>query len=292
MKFTDGMWMTRAGYTVESPAEIYEVKADEEGLTLYCPYVAVRHRGNTLDGGLLTVRLTAGRRDSIAVRLTNHRGALDTMPRFPLDRGAEKPETGRADGFWFLRSGELEARVFPGTPWRIEYRWRGRLLTATGPKGMAHILDEKTGETYLRERLELSVGENIYGLGERFGPFVKNGQSIDLWNADGGTDSEQAYKNIPFFLSSRRYGVFVNSTGCVSYEIGSESATKTQFSVPGEEMEYFIFAGDTPKDVLTAYTALTGRAPELPAWSYGLWLSTSFTTSTVRDGYSSSDGIL
>ena len=255
--------MTRAGYTVESPGEIYEVKADGEGLTLFCPYVAVQHRGNTLDGGLLTVRITAGRKGTIAVRLTNHRGALDMMPRFPLDRGTDKPEAGEADGFWFLRSGELEARVFAGKSWRIEYRWRGRLLTAAGPKGMAHILDQRTGETYLRERLELSVGENIYGLGERFGPFVKNGQSIDLWNADGGTDSEQAYKNVPFFLSRRRYGVFVNSTGCVSYEIGSESATKTQFSVPGEEMEYFIFAGDTPKDVLTAYTALTGRAPEL-----------------------------
>ena len=278
MKFTDGMWMTKDGFTVETPGEIYEVAADAEGLTLYCPYVAVQHRGNTLDGGLLTVRMTAGRRNTIAVHLMNHRGAFDAMPRFPLSRGTEKPETGREQGFWFLRSGDLEARVIAGKDWRIEYRFRGRLLTSTGPKGMAHILDRRTGETYLRERLELAVGENIYGLGERFGPFVKNGQSIDLWNADGGTDSEQAYKNVPFFLSSRRYGVFVNSTGCVSYEIGSEAASKTQFSVPGESMEYFVCAGETPKDVLTAYTALTGRAPELPAWSYGLWLSTSFTT--------------
>lgn len=53
MKFTDGMWMTKAGFTVETPAEIYEVKEENGGLTLYCPYVAVQHRGNTLDGGLL-----------------------------------------------------------------------------------------------------------------------------------------------------------------------------------------------------------------------------------------------
>ena len=87
---TDGRWMTRAGYTVESPGEIYEIKADGEGLTLFCPYVAVQHRGNTLDGGLLTVRITAGRKGTIAVRLTNHRGALDMMPRFPLDRGTDR----------------------------------------------------------------------------------------------------------------------------------------------------------------------------------------------------------
>ena len=87
MKFSDGMWMTKAGYTVESPGEIYEITAEDGGLTLYCPYVAVQHRGNTLDGGVLTVRLTPGRKNTVSVRLTNHRGALDTMPRFPLDRG-------------------------------------------------------------------------------------------------------------------------------------------------------------------------------------------------------------
>ena len=91
MKFTDGMWMTKDGFTVETPGEIYEVAADAEGLTLYCPYVAVQHRGNTLDGGLLTVRMTAGRRNTIAVHLMNHRGAFDAMPRFPLSRGTEKP---------------------------------------------------------------------------------------------------------------------------------------------------------------------------------------------------------
>ena len=140
MKFTDGMWMTKDGFTVETPGEIYEVTADAEGLTLYCPYVAVQHRGNTLDGGLLTVRITAGRRNTIAVHLMNHRGAFDAMPRFPLSRGAEKPETGREQGFRFLRSGDLEARVIAGKDWRIEYRFRSRLLTSTCPKGMAHIL--------------------------------------------------------------------------------------------------------------------------------------------------------
>ena len=70
------------------------------------------------------------------------------------------------------------------------------------------------------EQLDLGVGENIYGLGERFTPFVKNGQIVDIWNADGGTSSELAYKNIPFYISNRGYGVFVNHPEKVSYEIG------------------------------------------------------------------------
>src|SRR5690554_3985892 len=132
--------------------------------------------------------------------------------------------------------------------------------------------------TYVHEQLDLGVGEVIYGLGERFGPFVKNGQTVDIWNADGGTSSEQAYKNIPFYMSSRGYGVLVNQPEHVSFEVGSEAVERVQFSTAGEALEYFVFDGPTPTDVIDRYTQLTGRPPVVPAWSYGLWLSTSFTT--------------
>lgn len=60
---------------------------------------------------------------------------------------------------------------------------------------------------FMLNELTLSVGENIYGLGERFGPFIKNGQVVGIWNQDGGTSSEQTYKNVPFYLSSKGYGM-------------------------------------------------------------------------------------
>ena len=55
----------------------------------------------------------------------------------------------------------------------------------------------------MRQKLGLDVGELVYGLGERFGPFVKNGQTVDIWNADGGTSTDQAYKNVPFYVTNR-----------------------------------------------------------------------------------------
>ena len=124
----------------------------------------------------------------------------------------------------------------------------------------------------------MGVREHLYGLGERFGAFVKNGQSIDIWNEDGGTASEQAYKNVPFYLSDAGYGVFVAHPEKVSYEIGTEVVSRTQFGVPGEFLQYYVIYGATPKEILSRYTALTGRPAAVPAWSYGLWLSTSFTT--------------
>jgi len=107
---------------------------------------------------------------------------------------------------------------------------------------------------------------------------MKNGQVVETWNEDGGTGTEQAYKNVPFYMTNRGYGVFVNHPERVSFEVASENVERVQFSVPGEYLEYFVIYGPSPKDVLDKYTALTGRPALPPAWSFGLWLSTSFTT--------------
>jgi alpha-D-xyloside xylohydrolase len=116
-------------------------------------------------------------------------------------------------------------------------------------------------------------------LGERFTAFVKNGQVVENWNKDGGTGSDQAYKSVPFYLTNRGYGVLVNETGPVSFEVASEKVSRVQFSHPGESLEYFVIYGPTPKEILRKLTALTGRPALPPAWSFGLWLTTSFTTS-------------
>ena len=101
---------------------------------------------------------------------------------------------------------------------------------------------------------------------------------MDIWNEDGGTCSDLSYKNIPFYLSSKGYGVFVNSPDRVSYEIASEVVSRVQFSVPGETLDYMVVGGNGMKGALRNYTALTGRPALPPAWSFGLWLTTSFTT--------------
>ena len=115
-------------------------------------------------------------------------------------------------------------------------------------------------------------------MGERFGPLVKNGQTVTIWNEDGGTTSDQAYKNIPFYLSSAGYGLLVNTPGKVEFEVATERVSQIQFSVAEEELDYYVFAGTDPKDILEKYTRLAGRPALPPAWSFGLWLSTSFTT--------------
>ena len=123
--------------------------------------------------------------------------------------------------------------------------------------------EERAGAAYMQGATSLAVGELIYGLGERFGPLVKNGQTIDIWNEDGGTSSELSYINVPFYLSNRGYGIFVNDTGRVSFEVGSSRVGKTQFCVSGEKLDFYYLGGGTMKRSISLYTALTGR-PSLP----------------------------
>ena len=131
---------------------------------------------------------------------------------------------------------------------------------------------------YMFTQHALGVGEGIFGLGERFTPFNKLGQQVVLYNADGGTSSEQAYKNISFYMSSHGYGIFIDHPEPVELEIGSERTCRLQTSIEGQRLKQYIIFGPTPKSVLRKYTGLLGRPPLLPLWSYGLWLSTSFTT--------------
>ena len=117
--------------------------------------------------------------------------------------------------------------------------------------------------------MTLGIGESVHGLGERFGAFNKVGQSVALYNEDGGTSSEQVYKNVPFWLSSRRYGVFVDAAEKVELEVGSERSCRVQTSIEGQRLRWFINYGPTPKEVLARYSVLTGRPGKVPSWSFG-----------------------
>jgi alpha-D-xyloside xylohydrolase len=279
MKFTDGNWMMRKGVRAFYPAQAYDIEAARDSLTVYAPTRPIQHRGDTLDGTLLTVRFSSPMPDVIRVRLTHFSGVEGRGPHFPLlSQEAAGVTVHDSDRAAVLTSGRLSVRVNRAGGWGVAFLAGDRTITSSGFRGMGYVLVEDEGP-YLHEQLSLGVGECVYGLGERFTAFVKNGQAVETWNRDGGTGSEQAYKNVPFYLTNRGCGVFVNHPENVSFEVASEKVSRVQFSVPGQSLEYFVLYGPTPKEVLAKYTALTGRPALPPAWSFGLWLTTSFTTS-------------
>ncbi|MET9513603.1 alpha-xylosidase [Streptomyces sp. NPDC002994] len=284
MKFTDGFWLMREGVHASYATEVRDLHVSSDHITAYAAVRRVEHRGATLNTPLITVECFSPAEGVIGVRATHHAGKAHHGPEFELfgadgGSGGGSAATTRRDGtVTELTSGPLTLRFDTEQDWGpVFLDGEGRRLTAVESKGTAFATTADGGH-HMVAQLALGVGENIYGLGERFTPYLRNGQSLDLWQADGGTSSEQAYKNVPFYLSSRGYGVFVNHPGKVSFEIGSESVGQVQFSVEDQSLEYYVVAGPSPKDVLTRYTALTGRPALPPAWSFGLWLTTSFCT--------------
>ena len=265
MKFTNGYWMIRDGVDALYAREAYELAADAttESLNVLAPTSVVRGRYDTLNLPTFNVDITTPAEGVIRVCAEHWQGATE-YPGFPLN--ADEPgnrdyvtvqANGNGDGEVgvngadvTLTTGGLTAKVVKGTPWNLTFIGEdGKVLTESAGKSLgrfklgaeSNVTAQPVSEfgvtmdgsardesdVFIAIQLHLSVGEDVYGLGERFGAYVKNGQSVDIWNEDGGTASEQGYKDIPFYMTSNGYGVLVNNRGHVSFEIGSENTEAT-----------------------------------------------------------------
>lgn len=265
MKFTNGYWMIRDGVDALYAREAYELAADAttESLNVLAPTSVVRGRYDTLNLPTFNVDITTPAEGVIRVCAEHWQGATE-YPGFPLN--ADEPgnrdyvtvqANGNGDGEVgvngadvTLTTGGLTVKVVKGAPWNLTFIGEdGKVLTESAGKSLgrfklgaeSNVTAQPVSEfgvtmdgsardesdVFIAIQLHLSAGEDVYGLGERFGAYVKNGQSVDIWNEDGGTASEQGYKDIPFYMTSNGYGVLVNNRGHVSFEIGSENTEAT-----------------------------------------------------------------
>ncbi len=280
MKFTNGYWMLKPEFDFGFAVEYYRSKITKDRVEILCPGASIRERGDTLSGPVLTVAFSAPMENVLRVNIRHFTGVQEQGPEYELTEEPVKPLIEENEQELTIQSGKLTATVCKAQRgWSVVYSADGRRLTESGYRGMARALHKPTGKSYMIDSLYLDVGEKVYGFGERFTPYVKNGQVVECWNEDGGTASEISYKTVPFYMTNRGYGVFVETPGDVSFEVASEKVERVQFSHPGESLTYDIIYGETPKAILDRYTALTGRPALPPAWSFGLWLTTSFTTS-------------
>jgi len=260
--------------------QIREVRLSEDKSLLWLYGVSYKEDVRSLDGAAIELEITSPQPDVIRLRACHFKGACANTVHFAIDDSRLPLTVSDESGILTITSRSTRL-VINKSPATFTWFYKDRRLTSIGAqfgRPMISYISSPEGP-YMRAQLDLDIGEHVYGLGERFTPFVKNGQVIDTWNEDGGTASELAYKSIPFYITDKGYGVFVNDTGAVSYEICTEQVERVQFSVPGHTLDFMIVGGSDMKDVLSNYTAVTGRPALPPAWSFGLWLTSSFTTS-------------
>lgn len=281
MKFTDGYWVVKKGIEPLYATEYFSHMFDGKKLTVYAPGKHISDRGACLNLGMLTIELSSPLENIIKVNISHFDGAAERDPYIKTAENKVAVSVEETEDTLTFISGETRAVINKNAnAWQIRFFDGDRELTNTGYRNMAYMSDRRGKEQkgYMVEQLAIDVDEMIYGFGERFTPFIKNGQIIDMWNEDGGTSSEIAYKNIPFYLSNKGYGVLVDDEGDVSFEVASEKVERVQFSTKDERLTYYLINGKTPKGAVEKYTDLTGKPALPPAWSFGLWLSTSFTT--------------
>ena len=281
MKFNLGEWRMRPGVKSYNCEQIREVRVSPDGREVYLFAVPYRKDERSMDGPVQELTVTAPQKDMLRLRSVHFKGDRRKMPRFELDDQSLPMEVREEGDRVEIASGALRLVVQKKDPCLFTWTYNGETLTNIGSRygsSMLSFMDTPEGP-FMRCQLQVDVGEKIYGLGERFTPFVRNGQVVDIWNEDGGTSSEISYKNIPFYISSRHYGVLVNDPGPVSFEVCSEAVTKVQFSVPGQRLDFILIGAPDRKGVLERYAALSGRPALPPAWTFGLWLTSSFTTS-------------
>jgi alpha-D-xyloside xylohydrolase len=119
----------------------------------------------------------------------------------------------------------------------------------------------------------LSPDEKIFGCGESFTQFNKRGQKVVLWTDDAnGVQNETMYKPIPFYMSSRGYGVFMHTSTPIACDFGKYFNAVNSMMIGDDQLDLFVFLG-SPKDILNEYTNITGKASMPPLWSFGLWMS-------------------
>jgi len=135
-----------------------------------------------------------------------------------------------------------------------------------------NITLERGQDGRLRLNIPLAQNEAIWGFGQRFDEFNLRGQKLETWTTDGWNATDTSYYAVPFFISSRGYGLFINNTGRIEFDIGNNDLNRLSILIPDDGVELIVFKGD-PASISTSYTELVGRPREVPDWIYRPWIS-------------------
>lgn len=171
------------------------------------------------------------------------------------------------------------------SPYRLEARdLQGKLLCGIGGPEKDYFNSWDSFNTGIHTRLEdqapiatecfdLNHDESIYGLGEQFIAFDKVGQTIDLNMIDAlGVSTPRSYKNVPFYISNKGYGVFFNHSSLMTAWVGSMSGCDVQVAACDDFLDYYVMTGSI-KEILSRYTDITGKGSLPPKWTFGYWQS-------------------
>ena len=207
MKFTEGYWEKNERANASYAMQAFTAEAIPGGMRIVSPFRQITDRGGALDVGTITTEFISVRKDIISVRSYHYEGYVKGEPRYELNEDPQETEVEITEDEAVMKAGRMTVRV-DLKDFKITYEAGGKVLTNIGFRNLGYMQYDRATLTkfpepnymaaqyqpYMVTELSLAPGECVYGLGERFTAFVKNGQVVDIWNEDGGTASQISYK--------------------------------------------------------------------------------------------------
>jgi alpha-glucosidase (family GH31 glycosyl hydrolase) len=199
------------------------------------------------------------------------RTAKDTNVEPPLILD-QIQRTERQNGSW-----TMEAVVTgSGQPVRIQ-------IALLSPDALKISFDGSAMGPEVQSEFHISAGGPFFGLGEQFSRINQDGVRIDLHPNDLAWIPGHLwdYMSVPFVYGPSGNGVYFDTAlNCV---FDSTKAEQPGFALQfgGPSVDMYLIAGKGPKEVLEAYTAITGRSKLPPPWAFGVWHNTLQGTGPV-----------
>ncbi|WP_239161669.1 TIM-barrel domain-containing protein [Acrocarpospora phusangensis] len=283
-------------YFVADPPELPVRGHGESGLSaltraevVTVDWAGVTFKGSTSADETLVVRICAAGEGVIRVRLMQDADARTRSARAisMVTPGSYHAVVTADESRVVLHAGRLRVEIRLN-PWNMRFvDESGKVLVEQDPgrpdiSGRLRTLpfgrSTVDGTTVAYHETFLAPADEVFcGFGESFTPLDKRGQRPLMWNFDAfGAESQRAYKNVPFYLSSRGYGIVVDSGMPVEFDVCQSTHSDVQIVVPDDLIDYYVLAGPGPEQVLARLDGLTCK-PELPPkWAFGAWISSGF----------------
>lgn len=144
------------------------------------------------------------------------------------------------------------------------FRLSGELLISESTSSITPTQDGPNASYRLRQQFTLANDEQIYGLGQ-----IQNGK-LSMRGTSHNMVEENRSIYIPYFYSSKRYGLYWDNYSPTQFVDNNDGAT---FTSTGLGIDYYILAGTSSGGVLHSLRHLTGETQLPPLWNFGLYQS-------------------
>lgn len=177
-----------------------------------------------------------------------------------------------------LKTAQLQVKIYK-SPFYIDVlKADGSLISSEKINGGATKIKESVGCAK-----QLSPDEHFFGFGERMDFIDQRNKRVQL-NVGRGKGLphevgaynilEANYSPVPFFMSTKGYGIFFHNAFATEWNMGSENKGRFSFNASGGELDYYFIYGPKFPAILDLYTSLTGKSPLMSLFALGLHVGT------------------